>query len=229
MQLPCVLREMSAGAMFSLAVVCLSLSAEAFSLPSSWKPRCPPGAVCEDGGLVAGKPGGYKPGKAPVHRRPPTSYGNTESRHHSNHINNNNNILPVSGGSQVAFSAKRTTDFTAPWERVIEFDRLLSNVGSSFDPYFGVFTCRVAGTYFFTFNMKKMDARRTAVHLMKNRRIEATAEDDSTRDTSMLSQAVVLHLEVGDTVYTKLASGGLLDGSGEDGTITFTGFLLYQD
>ncbi|KAI8478030.1 Complement C1q tumor necrosis factor- protein 4, partial [Branchiostoma belcheri] len=145
------------------------------------------------------------------------------------HNNNINNILPASGRSQVAFSAKRTTDFTAPWERVIEFDRLLSNVGSSFDPYFGVFTCRVPGSYFFTFNMKKMDARRTAVHLMKNERIEATAEDDSTRDTSMLSQAVVLHLDVGDTVYTKLASGGLLDGSGEDGTITFTGFLLYQD
>ncbi|KAI8487706.1 Complement C1q tumor necrosis factor- protein 4, partial [Branchiostoma belcheri] len=208
MQLPCLLRQMSAGAVLSLTVICLSLTAEAFSLPSVWKPKCPQGAVCEDGGLVAGKPGGFKPS---VHRRPPTSYEHIET----SLIQSGPVCVRFPGQPSVAFSAKRTTDFTAPWERVIEFDRLLSNVGSSFDPYFGCSHCRVPGSYFFTFNMKKMDARRTAVHLMKNERIEATAEDDSTRDTSMLSQAVVLHLDVGDTVYTKLASGGLLDGSGE--------------
>ncbi|KAI8478029.1 hypothetical protein Bbelb_442370, partial [Branchiostoma belcheri] len=68
---PEVCEVMSAGAVLSLTVICLSLTAEAFSLPSVWKPKCPQGAVCEDGGLVAGKPGGFKPS---VHRRPPTSY-----------------------------------------------------------------------------------------------------------------------------------------------------------
>ena len=96
----------------------------------------------------------------------------------------------------------------------------------------GVFTATVKGMYFFRFSMfnSKNSVSNSGVGLFKNSIMLATAKGKSGDDSSSGSNAAVVPLEVGDTVYVQLEATRfdkhLLD-SFMMNFNTFSGFLLF--
>ncbi|XP_041737634.1 protein HP-25 homolog 1-like [Coregonus clupeaformis] len=142
---------------------------------------------------------------------------------------------------QVAFSATlqetgnaagNTGPFTTPIP--LQYKKVFSNNGSSYNPATGIFTATVKGMYYFRFSMmNNLNATpNSVVCLTKNGQRLVSVWDTAGSDANDIdSNAVVIPLEVGDNVYVELkanrliyewCSGEKLGAMGEKlGTITF--------
>ncbi|XP_038821359.1 complement C1q-like protein 2 [Salvelinus namaycush] len=112
----------------------------------------------------------------------------------------------------------------------LQYKRVFSNAGSSYNPATGIFTAMVRGMYCFRYSMYSNNSGRpnSVVSLMKNSEMLVTTwnTDDSMNVHESASNAAVVQLEVGDSVYIQLwANRVLYDDSNNYNT--FTGFLLF--
>ncbi|KAM9439085.1 complement C1q-like protein 2 isoform 2-T2 [Salvelinus alpinus] len=112
----------------------------------------------------------------------------------------------------------------------LQYKRVFSNTGSSYNPATGIFTAMVRGMYCFRYSMYSNNSGRpnSVVSLMKNSEMLVTTwnTDDSMNVHESASNAAVVQLEVGDSVYIQLwAKRVLYDDSNNYNT--FTGFLLF--
>ncbi|KAK9535379.1 hypothetical protein VZT92_007762 [Zoarces viviparus] len=140
----------------------------------------------------------------------------------------------TAGKPQVAFSAALTESdgkhigpFTT--DTPLKYKKVFSNTGNGYNPSTGIFTAPVNGTYFFRFSMFKSvsPTSNSVVCLMKNDEWLASVWDTSGTDsTDMGSNAVVIALQVGDSVFVELQATRVVYESNLYFN-TFTGFLLF--
>ncbi|XP_038047524.1 collagen alpha-1(X) chain-like [Patiria miniata] len=135
-----------------------------------------------------------------------------------------------STGATSAFSAARTTGLLATsGPVVVTYHTIFSNRGGHFDKDTGIFSCAIAGTYYFSMNIYKSSAQNfPLVQLLLNGDHQIAVIDYGTSDTEdAASNTVILDLEVGDQVYLQLYDGRELHSSHYRFT-TFSGFLLFE-
>ncbi|XP_076000150.1 complement C1q-like protein 2 [Genypterus blacodes] len=140
----------------------------------------------------------------------------------------------IGGAPQVAFSATlRDTESgdTGPFQvdTPLQYKNVFANTGQSYNPSTGFFTAMVKGMFFFRFSMfnNLKSTPNSAVSLKKNGVRLVSVWDLSGADgNDMGSNAVVIPLEVGDTVSVDLLANRVIYDDGMHYN-TFSGFLLF--
>ncbi|XP_068574390.1 complement C1q-like protein 2 [Cebidichthys violaceus] len=144
-------------------------------------------------------------------------------------------LQSLTGGTpQVAFSATLRESgsgdigpFTT--NTPLKYQKVFSNTGNGYNPSTGIFTARVSGTYFFRFSMfnNLSPTPNSVVSLMKNgERLVSVWDTSGTDSNDMGSNAAVIPLHVGDSVYVELLANRRVFDDGMNYN-TFTGFLLF--
>lgn len=131
-----------------------------------------------------------------------------------------------------AFSVARTNSMEGGPKMTVTFDTVYVNIGGDFDPKAGLFRCRIAGAYYFSFTVGKFPHKDLSVMLMKNRNeVQAIVyEENAGEERKVQSQSVMLQLEFGDTVWLRLHGDpryALYSNTGH--YTTFNGYLVYPD
>ncbi|KAJ7992361.1 hypothetical protein DPEC_G00277720 [Dallia pectoralis] len=138
------------------------------------------------------------------------------------------------GQPKVAFSAalrESGSEETGPFttNTPLQYKKIYSNIGSSYNPATGIFSATVKGMYFFRFTMMNnlKETPNSVGCLTKNgQRLVSVWDTSGTDAHDSGSNAVVIPLDVGDNVYVELQANRLI----YDDTMnynTFSGFLLF--
>ncbi|KAF7647699.1 hypothetical protein LDENG_00167970 [Lucifuga dentata] len=118
-----------------------------------------------------------------------------------------------------------------PFEQEIplRYQRILSNIGSGYNPATGTFTARIRGMYYFQYTMCNSNSGKSnsVVSLMMNsQKVVSTWDTEGSDIHDSATNAAVLRLEAGDSVFVKLhANRAVYDDSNYYNT--FSGFLLF--
>ncbi|XP_026214885.1 complement C1q-like protein 2 isoform X1 [Anabas testudineus] len=144
-------------------------------------------------------------------------------------------LRSLTGGTpQVAFSAalrESGSGDTGPFTTAtpLQYKRVFSNAGSNYNSATGIFTATVKGMYFFRFSMfnNLSQSPNSVVSLMKNgQRLTSVWDTSGTDANDMGSNAVVIPLNLGDSVYVELQPNRIVYDDGMNYN-TFSGFLLF--
>lgn len=126
---------------------------------------------------------------------------------------------------QSGFSARLAISYPNP-DRPVPFSMIIYNLQNHYNPSTGVYKAPVNGTYSFSYNLCVLN-KVLKVGLFHN---FAPVVKSTGPLNAMVSQEVLLHLNVGDEVWIQvkdLTSNSICVGS--ETSSTFTGFLLYPD
>lgn len=136
--------------------------------------------------------------------------------------------------SRVAFSATlRTSGYanTGPFDEdsVVKYEKVFSNSGNCYNPATGSFTAMVRGMYYLRYTMynNNYGNSNSILSLMKNKELLVSTWDTDQPDVhDSASNAVVVQLEVGDSVYVRLWRKRVVYDDANHYN-TFSGFLLF--
>ena len=125
----------------------------------------------------------------------------------------------------VMFSAYLGPDVTASPGDVIVFNEIITNVGNSYDPATGVFTCPDSGYYVFDVHVMGQMDKIVGVLMYLNGSQLGFAYADNQLDNQSASGYVSVLLKQGDKVNVKAYTTSYLQGVGA-GHCTFSGHLV---
>lgn len=109
------------------------------------------------------------------------------------------------------------------------YPKIISNIGSGYNPATGMFTAMVRGVYYFRFTMYNNNSGQpnSVVSLIKNSQHLVTTWDTTGNDNhDSASNAAVVQLEAGDSVFVQLYANRLIYDDSNNYN-TFSGFLLF--
>lgn len=132
--------------------------------------------------------------------------------------------------SNVAFSAALGSSM-GPFEQdtPLKYQRILSNIGNGYNPATGIFTAMMRGVYYFSYTMYNNNSGQPSsiVSLMMNsQRVVSTWGTVSNDSHDSATNAAVLQLEAGDSVFVQLYAKRIMYDNGFYYN-TFSGFLLF--
>lgn len=114
-------------------------------------------------------------------------------------------------------------------DTALKYQRILSNIGSCYNPATGIFTAMVRGMYYFSYTMYNNNGGKpnSVVSLMMNsQRVVSTWDTEGQDVHDSATNGAVLLLEPGDSVFVQLyANRALYDDINYYNT--FCGFLLF--
>ncbi|XP_070563958.1 complement C1q subcomponent subunit A-like [Ptychodera flava] len=131
-----------------------------------------------------------------------------------------------------AFSVARSSAIFGGSEyKTVTYDVTILNVGDDLNESTGVFTCQIAGVYFFMFTTLKDKNKNVAAFIMFNDATSGRLFSDAGNWEGLISQSVHLNLSVGDRVWVRVDKHSeyqnvVLDSSIKRHTI-FNGHLVF--
>ncbi len=129
---------------------------------------------------------------------------------------------------RIAFSAVRNMVISGRAGTVMAFEDVMTNVGDTYDPVTGKFTCTVAGTYYFSFNIQRQSTSLNPhMSMRKNGEIVVSVYNNALGSRDQVSNSAIIQLQVGDKVWIELSSSsnGALGDTWRYNS--FSGFLLF--
>ncbi|XP_022533382.2 complement component 1, q subcomponent-like 4 like isoform X2 [Astyanax mexicanus] len=133
---------------------------------------------------------------------------------------------------KVAFSASLLdsgTGHTGPFSSVkspLIYKKVFSNYRNGYDSSTGIFTAPLKGVYYFRFYAHCHGGHRLSVSLYKNDQRQCSVYTHKPPTNSNAGNGIVLTVEEGDQIYTKLsANSWVYDDPGS--YTSFSGFLLF--
>ncbi|XP_060622927.2 complement C1q and tumor necrosis factor-related protein 9-like [Anolis sagrei] len=132
-------------------------------------------------------------------------------------------ILPRS-----AFSVGLSTKFP-PLNIPIKFDKVMYNSLNHYNTDTGVFTCQIAGVYYFTYHITVL-VKNVRVALVKNGYRMLHTSDKYQGAEDQASGGIVLELKEGDQIWLESFGGEMFNGlyADPDDDTVFSGFLLFS-
>ncbi|TSK58109.1 Complement C1q-like protein 3 [Bagarius yarrelli] len=126
----------------------------------------------------------------------------------------------------VAFYAALKEDFGT--DDVLKFSTVMTNLGGHYDASTGMFTCKLAGVYHFSYHIVKNGLSLRADLVLNDHKIVASAVAVDALHTDTASNSAVLELKVGDRVYVRLNKSNRTFKDIQNLFSTFSGHLLYE-
>ena len=129
-----------------------------------------------------------------------------------------------------AFAVYKTgTQTAAAGSEIITFDAARVNIGGHFDLNSNRFTCRIPGTYFFSYSVYSNNGNTNYpdVYLVKDGDIVAHARAQI-GNQMQIGNSMMLELEAGNRVWLRLGGVGESVSGSNNGRCQLSGFLLYE-
>ncbi|XP_056298969.1 caprin-2-like [Pseudoliparis swirei] len=134
--------------------------------------------------------------------------------------------------TKVAFSAaiggesRAIGPFTT--DKTLIYKREITNIGSAYSTFSGIFTAPIAGVYYFTFSYHAGGNNLVHLNLYKNNQVLVTAFDHQTvyDNADNGGNAVFVQLQQGDQVFVRLVANTHIWGN--DALSTFSGCLVVE-
>ncbi|XP_072544768.1 complement component 1, q subcomponent-like 4 like [Salminus brasiliensis] len=136
-----------------------------------------------------------------------------------------------SDARNVAFSASLLASGsgnTGPFSQVTSpliYKKVFTNYGNGYDPITGVFTAPLKGVYYLRFYAHCHGGTKMAVSLYKNDKVQCSVFSLKPENNANAGNGIVLTLEKGDRIYTKLWNNAWLYDD-EASYTSFGGFLI---
>ncbi|XP_073704869.1 complement C1q-like protein 4 isoform X2 [Garra rufa] len=134
-------------------------------------------------------------------------------------------------GKKVAFSAglmEFGTGHTGPFNigKTLVYKKVFNNIGGAYDSNTGIFTAPMKGAYYFRFYGHCHGGTTMAVSLLKNGETQCSLHSSKRSSNGNASNGVVLTLEIGDQISTRLWENTWVYDDPASYT-SFGGFLLF--
>ncbi|VDI19637.1 Hypothetical predicted protein [Mytilus galloprovincialis] len=145
----------------------------------------------------------------------------------SSHDVSSNAIVPPTA---VAFSAALQHSIQLGQDQIVEFDKVVTNIGNTFDTRHSHFTAPCKGIYLFSGSLFAQSGNTVHVDIVKNGNAIGYLYADSNQQIS--TKTVVVAVETGDMVWMKHRGDqigkALIYGSPADQFNTFSGVLIHH-
>ncbi|XP_073704868.1 complement C1q-like protein 4 isoform X1 [Garra rufa] len=140
-------------------------------------------------------------------------------------------VLSENEGKKVAFSAglmEFGTGHTGPFNigKTLVYKKVFNNIGGAYDSNTGIFTAPMKGAYYFRFYGHCHGGTTMAVSLLKNGETQCSLHSSKRSSNGNASNGVVLTLEIGDQISTRLWENTWVYDDPASYT-SFGGFLLF--
>ena len=112
---------------------------------------------------------------------------------------------PPPADAKVAFYAVLTHAVTLGEHQTVEYDKVFTNVGNTYDSRHGHFTSPVKGVYLMSFTLMNRDGGKANIEMVKNGVRIALGYGDI-KGFNMGTQVTIVMLEKGDMVWVRHAS-----------------------
>ena len=127
--------------------------------------------------------------------------------------------------AKIAFYAVLTHDLSLGQHQIVEYDKVITNVGNAYDSRHGHFSSPVKGVYMMSFTLMNVDGGPMDIEMVRNGVRVAYGYSD-TRGFNMGTQVAIVMLEKGDMVWVRHVPSLTEVLHGEEYN-TFAGTLLF--
>jgi len=127
--------------------------------------------------------------------------------------------------AKVAFYAVLTHDLSLSQHQIVEYDKVITNVGNAYYSYYGHFTSPVKGVYLMSFTLMNKQGGAMDIEMVRNG-VRVAHGYGGSSDYNMGTKVAIVMLEKGDMVWMRHAFSSTQTLHGYEYN-TFAGTLLF--